>query len=317
MRCLSLAEKLIARGHEVVLLTNDSKVDWLEAAIQATGVQVKRVESDSLNLSDLDDLDPDWLIVDSYQIAADLISDANRKVPVLAIVDSDSRGIDATAYLDTNLFAEEIAWPKNVKARLLAGSSYSLVRDAVMKAKREHPWQLLKSTPKFLVFLGGSDPYDYSPLVAKALGQVEGVFTATFIAPDRLHDSIRISLGSKIEQVELISPTPRLADFYQDADVVVSAAGTSSWDICTLGIPALLLAVVDNQEFSMQQIAEHGLALTNNLTKNEDDKVSRLTAQLQTLLSDSSVRQKLSETSLRFFDGLGRDRVVDYLEKSL
>ena len=315
MRCLSLAEKALERGHEVHLLTNESKIAWLETAIASSGVQVSRVSADSFALEDLEPLRPDWVVVDSYQIPADSISAVNSSIPILAIIDGDSRGIHATEYLDTNLFAEKLTWPKSVSSRLLAGSSYSLIRNQVMRQLRSEPWSISSRPPKLLVFLGGSDPYDYSPLVAKAISELTIDFKATFIAPERLHETVKLALGEKLNNVQLIGPTPSLADFYSDADVVISAAGTSSWDVCTLGIPSLLLAVVDNQQFSLSQIAENELTLTNNLTDGKPGKVHELAEQIAALIQDQALREKLSKTSLKYFDGLGRDRVIDRLEK--
>lgn len=316
MRCLSLAEKLLERGHQVHLLTNESNITWLETSIDNSGVKVSRVVADSFQLDALQQFSPDWAIVDSYQIAAEEISVVNSTIPVLAIIDSDSRGITATAYLDTNLFAEKLSWPEGVTERLLAGSNFSLIRNQVMNQHRFEPWKLASHPAKLLVFLGGSDPYDYSPLVAKALSSLEVDFEATFIAPERLHETVKLALGESLSKVNLIGPTPTLAAYYRDADVVISAAGTSSWDVCTLGIPSLLLAVVDNQQFSLAQIAENGLTLTNNLTDGNPGKVRELADQIASLIGNLPLRERLSKAALKYFDGRGRDRIVDFLEKN-
>ena len=315
MRCLSLAEKLLQKGHRVGLFTNSSEISWLETAIQEAGVEVFRVDSDELEPSQLEGFDADWLIVDSYQIPAEKVSAMDALVPVLAIVDGTARGIEASAYLDTNLFSEKLSWPADVQEKLLAGSKYALVRDAVLLNKREHPAELSNQPAKILVFLGGSDPYGYSPLLAKALSLVSADFQATFIAPPAMHEAVLAALGANTDQVQVLAPTPKLASYYQGVDVVISAAGTSAWDVCSLGVPALLLAVVDNQEFSLAQIAEHGLTLTNNLSGAGVEKAGELAAQIGRLLTDQELREQLSAKSLSYFDGLGRDRVEAFLTK--
>ena len=96
MRCLSLAEKLIQKGHRVGLFTNSSEIAWLESVISASGVEVFRVTADELSTDQLAGFPADWLIVDSYQIPAEQISAVNQELRVLAIVDGDSRGITAS-----------------------------------------------------------------------------------------------------------------------------------------------------------------------------------------------------------------------------
>lgn len=313
MRCLSLAEKLLQKGHRVGLFTNSSEIAWLESAIESSGVEVFRVPSDEVSKQQFEDFKPDWVIVDSYQISAEKISELNEQIRVLAIIDGDSRDIRATGYLDTNLFSEKLDWPKAVESKLLAGSKFALVRDAVLENKRSHPELIVNNPAKLLVFLGGSDPYGYSPLLAEALSKVEAPFEATFIAPPTAHAEIAAKLGANAERVELLAPTPKLATFYAEVDAVVSAAGTSAWDVCSLGVPALLLSVVDNQEFSLKQIGAAGLALTNNLAGASEGKAEELAGQITRLLTEPELRSKLSKTSLEYFDGRGRDRVEEFL----
>ena len=315
MRCLSLAEKLLQKGHRVGLFTNTSEISWLESAIESSGVEVFRVPSDEISSQQFDELTPDWVIVDSYQISAEKISDLNEQIRVMAIIDGDFREIRATAYLDTNLFAEKLDWPKAVKAKMLAGSTFALVRDAVLEHKRSHPEQVMNTPAKLLVFLGGSDPYGHSPLLAEALSKVVTPFEARFIAPPASHAEVLAKLGVNSKRVELLAPTPRLATFYAKVDAVVSAAGTSAWDVCSLGIPALFLSVVDNQEFSLKQIDSAGLALTNNLDVVGDEKAGQIAGQITRLLTEQNLRSALSTTSLKYFDGLGRDRVEEFLTR--
>jgi spore coat polysaccharide biosynthesis predicted glycosyltransferase SpsG len=191
-----------------------------------------------------------------------------------------------------------------------------LVRDGVLEHKRAHPELIVGNPPKVLVFLGGSDPYGFSPLLAKALSLVEAQFEATFIAPDSSHAAIQNALGANAPKVSVIGLTPKLTEYYEGVDVVISAAGTSAWDVCSLGVPALLLSVVDNQEFSLNQIAEHGLTLTNNLSGAGNEKAAELATQISSLLTDQKLRSELSAQALKYFDGLGRDRVEEFLKKS-
>jgi spore coat polysaccharide biosynthesis predicted glycosyltransferase SpsG len=142
---------------------------------------------------------------------------------------------------------------------------------------------------------------------------VEAPFEATFIAPETSHEAIQTALDANSSKVSVIGLTPKLTEYYEGVDVVVSAAGTSAWDVCSLGVPALLLSVVDNQKFSLNQIADHGLTLTNNLAGAGNEKAAELAAQISSLLTDQKLRGELSAQALKYFDGLGRDRVEEFL----
>jgi spore coat polysaccharide biosynthesis predicted glycosyltransferase SpsG len=98
------------------------------------------------------------------------------------------------------------------------------------------------------------------------------------------------------------------------ADVVISAAGTSAWDICTLGVPAVLVAVVDNQRKSMRQAISGGLALGLDIVAGGPETLAEVAQLLGRLLDEVALRRSLSVASRLAFDGNGASRVVTAVE---
>ena len=185
MRCLSLAEELMSRGHEIFLVTAPFDVSWLEQLVVESGVSVKSCTAGDLARETILGLVPDWVVVDSYSIAAEEITALDTFVPVLAVVDGETRGVVATILLDQNLGAEERvngpAW--------LAGSQFALVRDAVLDQRRTDPWRLRGTSRSVLSFMGGTDPHAASIGVAHALAESVG-FDLLLIAPEPMHDRL-------------------------------------------------------------------------------------------------------------------------------
>ncbi len=96
MRCMTLAEGLVARGHKVTLMGAVSEAPWLQDAIAATGIHHIDCDSDELDTHQLAESRFDWIVVDSYRIPAAQISSLNASKPCLAIVDGSTRGIQAS-----------------------------------------------------------------------------------------------------------------------------------------------------------------------------------------------------------------------------
>jgi spore coat polysaccharide biosynthesis predicted glycosyltransferase SpsG len=158
MRVLTLGDELAAAGHDVHLASAASNIPWLENLVSSKPFARHSVRAHSLDAELIDQIAPDWVVVDSYEIPGSLIGAARTHARVLAIVDGDDRGIDADLYLDHNVGAERLTWPAHVAERMLAGSEFALVRRAIRDVKRVDPWKFSTGTPRVLAVLGGSDP---------------------------------------------------------------------------------------------------------------------------------------------------------------
>lgn len=310
MRLLSLAEELIVRGHEVHFATNYSEVEWLEAQIVHSGVELHRVRQHSLDSALISAVLPDWLVTDSYVLSAQSISAINLEIPVLAVIDGDDRGIDASLYLDHNFGAEEIEWSPKVNSRLLAGARYALVRNAVLDVKRDEPWVLTSSKPRVIVFMGGSDPTNAVSFVTDSISEIADEMQITIVSASKPQSAFWNS--SKMTHVK---PTKDLPKLLGAADIAISAAGTSTWELCTLGIPSLMIAVVDNQRESLARIVAQGLVLGIDLAEaSAQDARLYVKEAVHRLSFDVELRKSLSTTATNMYDGFGKNRVVDAME---
>jgi spore coat polysaccharide biosynthesis predicted glycosyltransferase SpsG len=314
MRCLTLAEALKSRGHDVFIMTARIDVEWLAEVVASSGFPVIECDPDEVSIPEILALGPDWVVADSYRFDSRRLSELASVVPVLAIIDGDARGIEAELYLDQNLGAEVVHHGDGVNARLLGGAAFALVRDAVLIERRPERWRLRPGPTSILSFMGGSDPTGASVAIAKVLSSADLGADLTIIAPDQDHAEIAALFAQKATPL-ILSPTPDLPTLLGTADVVVSAAGTSAWDVCALGIPAVLVAVVDNQRDSLDRALRHGLAL--GIDASEDGRAIEdgLAHMLSSMLSDEDIRRGLSEECLRTFDGKGKERVVEALER--
>ena len=172
----------------------------------------------------------DLFVVDSYEIASDEISALNRCVPVLAIIDGNNRRIEASIFLDQNLGSEVDASNVSYSNSLaLFGSKYALVRREGLATRNQGVLaQPALENRKLLVFLGGTDPNNYVLEIAKFLTRTT-IKSITYIAPRNLHKEIlRLMRGRNCELLEFTQDLPRLIAQF---DAVISASGTSAWDL--------------------------------------------------------------------------------------
>lgn len=314
MRCLTLSEALISRGHEVILLTNHSGVPWLEAVVASSNIQVEFTTQHSLDAAECLAFTPDWVVVDSYEILAQDISALALQVALLAIIDGTSRGIHPSLFLEHNLGSEDNDWPVDVSGHLLAGSKYTLVRDAVLHQKRLEPWNFQGKIPHVVAVMGGSDPTGAIVMVTRAIAVLQGECTASIVVSEQWSEKVHEVVGH-IEGIEVIPPTNELPVLLGKADIAISASGTSAWELCSLGIPSVLIAVVENQSESLERLIRNELVVGIDVVRGGSERLSLdIERMVRLLISEPQSRKTLSQNSLAIFDGLGKHRVVEVME---
>lgn len=310
MRLLTLAEALVHRGHEVHLLTNKSGIEWLEELISQTSLTRHSEITNKLSLEHVQEIQPDWVVVDSYVISSSQVNEVAKLFNLLAIVDGNARGITARLYLDHNLGAENQNWPQNVANNMLAGSTFALIRDSVISAKQSQPWLTNSALPKVLAFMGGSDPTGAIIEVGEVLEGFDSSVAATLIVTRTWEEQLREIFANSVNS-KLLSPSIDLPKYLGESNIAISAAGTSAWELCTLGIPSIFISVMDNQDDSLAMLVQRGLGLG---VGREESISNALGSHISTLLNDSNLRREISEKCLSLFDGKGKYRVVEKME---
>ena len=310
VRCVALAEELVARGTGVRFLSDLGGVAWAEAQLARRGLPWHPPPSDPAGLvAAVERLEIDALVIDSYTLPPGH-SAAVRKAGhrVLAIVDGDFRGQSADIYVDQNLDAHiEVE-----DAVGLAGLDYALLRSSVRSLRPETPpVHGSGRTPKVVAFFGGTDAYRAAPQVARLLTRTGVAFDATIIAAnEELHAELSAIPAGAGQRLEIIPPTDELPKLLAGADLAVSASGTSTWELLCLGLPAALVWVVDNQILGYDRTIARGFAAgLGQLGHLGDDAV----AVLKRLLTDASLRTDLAARAWAAVDGRGVERVADAL----
>lgn len=316
MRCVALAEEMVARGHEALFLADLGGVAFAERQLGCRGLRrVDAPQDPEAVLRAVGRHRLDAVVLDSYvlppEVSAALVAE---RVPVLAVIDGPPRGQSAQLYLDQNIGAERDDVPLPGGARRLAGTSYALLRDAVRSLRPAQPWQPTGRPPQVVVAFGGTDAYGVTEAAVTAMVGSGLPFSATVVAPD---PDVRTRLGHAAGKGQVVRAVPPLDDFPRllaAADLVVGAAGTSAWEYSVLGRPAAVVAVVDNQHDSYGRLVGLGAVLgLGRLQELRGDPV-RAQDRLGAALGDEQARAGAAQAAYALVDGDGRVRVVDALE---
>ena len=317
MRCLALAEEVRRRGVELVFVCDAYTVPWAAEQIAARGMVVERAVGSPDEHGELfKRLRLDAIVFDSYDLDASVYSAVRASLPTLAIVDGDFRGAEADVLVDQNL-AAELDHPSLPRDSVrLAGLPYVMIRDEILGHRPSTPpgTGRVSAVPRVFAFFGGTDAFGAGPYVARALAATGLPFEATVVAPAP-------DLAARIAAVELqphqrldvIGPTDQLAARVREADLTISASGTSTWELLCLGATAALVCVVDNQVMGYERAVDTGAAAGLGLLSALQQDSSSADQVLKRLLGDPAERGRLARAGWELVDGRGRERVADAL----
>jgi spore coat polysaccharide biosynthesis predicted glycosyltransferase SpsG len=165
-----------------------------------------------------------------------------------------------------------------------------------------------------LAFFGGTDAFGVSPRVARLVARAGIAVELTAIAATpELAEEIAGIEPAPGQAIHVIGPTDTLAELVADSDVVLSAAGTSAWELFCLGAAVGFICVADNQKDAYVRMAADGLAVGVATLDELSGDPSAAVLRLRQLLTDPDHRARLRAQVWSKVDGLGPARVADAL----
>lgn len=306
MRCLALGQAWKDRGGDVLFATACSNPSLLER-LTAENFEVSGPE-----LPEKPPRPGSWLVLDGYQFGSDE-QQKNRRAGwrVLAIDDiAHLQHYCADAVLNQNAGAEHLRYDCEPYTRLFLGPKYALLRrefKAWRGWRREHP----SLARKLLVNFGGSDPCRLAIRTIQAIASIQMGLEVVVIAG--AESTGRCELKQKCNELgaRLETNVTDMARWMEWADIAISAAGSTCWELAFLGLPAILIVVADNQRAVGAELAARECAL--NLGWHEGAGTQEIGAAIRELAVNQRLRQNLSESASRLVDGRGCERVVEIL----
>jgi spore coat polysaccharide biosynthesis predicted glycosyltransferase SpsG len=319
MRCVALAEEFLAQGHEVVFLVDVGGLAWAARQLAGRGLTALPPLGTPAGLAaETRQLGLDVVVTDSYDLTPAYGEELRRAgIRVVAIVDGDPLGQVADVYVDQNLDAElqTVRLPEG--ALRLAGLSYVLIRDSVLAQRPLTAPVALERGPaepvRVLGFFGGTDAFGAAPVLAELLVATGLPVAATIVAGSPATRSALAGVrAEKGQAIEVIGPTDELPGLIVGADLVITAAGTSTWEVMCLGAPAALVWVADNQRLGFERAVAHGYAYgLGHVTEVAGAGRENALRALRELLTEPARRTGLSDRGWRAVDGRGRQRVIE------
>lgn len=255
----------------------------------------------------LDRLEPDAVVVDSYEALEGGLSPLQREgCPLVAIDDLARFPLSCDVVVNGAVGASELPYERLAPgARKLLGIEYLLLHPDLWDATPRAPSEQVRSV---LVTCGGSAGA-IEPL-RKLLGAIErasAAFDVTVAAPADVVEALAPSLGSSRRHVRAVSPGTTVREAAVGVDLAAASAGGTTRELLRLGVPTLAVVTADNQRGGAVGLSELGAI---ELFESVDEAEAGLAQAVDGLISLPGERRRLAQRGPQVIDGQGCRRVA-------
>ena len=255
-RCVALGIEWKKRGHNVKFITRNRK-DFLSSALgeefivlgatskeslpgeESTwlGVKEEREYEDIKNA--IDDFNADLFVIDHYGYSHNLeekISNLSG-LKVMVIDDYNDHHHFCDFFLNQNPSADKEIVTNYLpeKCRTFLGPEFTLFRDEFQKATERGP---VKSVDKVLIFLGGA--------LNSFLPRVTELIKETQLNQCELH-VLHQGKSEFKDKIHFHGQVEEMVPFLKQFDLVIGAAGASTWERAKIGVPSVVFSFNENQ----------------------------------------------------------------------
>ncbi|MCU1270541.1 MAG: pseudaminic acid biosynthesis-associated protein PseG [Acidobacteriaceae bacterium] len=318
MRCLALAQAWRKAGGEVTFLMASS-TPFVSHRVQTEGFEALTInvppggpEDAAKTRNSASQRQARWLVLDGYHFNLDycaaVTSDQWR---ILRVEDAPGSECPcADVILNQNAHAQSSTYSEHAGvAQLLLGPRFALLRNEFVDA-----CQLRREIPviatKVLITTGGGDPQILLPRLVEGIECCSSKLEAKIVVGAAPEGNVLGWIARSRSSIELIVGSQDMSRLAAWADIAVSAAGSTCWEFCSLGLPSILIDVAENQRDVAKSLSEREIAVHVPL---EEASSRRIAQEIESLIHSQSRREVMARRGRDLVDGRGAHRVTSAL----
>ncbi len=323
MRCLALGQAWQDIHGEVVFAMSEV-TPAIGERIKTEKMEIVRIASASGCLQDAEELiqiaesrSARWVAIDGYEFDVRYQQELKDAGVKSLLVDDSTQDTECVAdlILNQNAYAREKFYSrKKTDTRLLLGLRFAMLR------REFTPWrnwkrEISSSANKVLVTMGGSDPENVTVDVIEALSLIkQDLEVAVVIGGSNPHVRSLDAAAAKFPGNLRVLNNIFLPEYMAWADLAISSAGTTSAEICLLGLPAILIDIAPNQTPVATELSRVGAAVHKNIADVQDHE--QFANCVRDILTAVESRAAISRAARSLVDGCGSERVVAAIQKT-
>lgn len=317
-RCLTLAQAVMAQGGAAVFAMAApapavaAKVEGMGAGLVSLPAKMDLHLDLAATLALTHEEGAAGVVLDGYKFGQAYLDGLAHAACCLFFDELMAFKFKVALVLNQNLYARAEDYRRGSGTKLLLGPAYAVLRDEFVSARparREHP----EIAVKLLLNFGGSDPTDLTSRALEGLAASARRYEIKVVlgGANPHGERVRALAAASPHAVEVLSDISNMAQVMNWAEMALSASGTTTLEMCCLGLPSALVIQVDNQRLIGQAMAAQGLGL--QLGWWEEVSGEMMARGMDELAVDRAGRERYSKAGMALVDGLGAARVASEL----
>jgi UDP-2,4-diacetamido-2,4,6-trideoxy-beta-L-altropyranose hydrolase len=319
MRCLALAQAWKDAGG-IAIFAMSRGIASIESRLKSEGFEIMYLkadpgsESDAYQVADLfRKKKASFIVIDGYHFGSHY-QELIRSLGLRSLFIDDNGHADhyyADIVLNQNIHADEKLYrSREPYTELLLGTEYVLLRREFWDFSnwtREMP----NVARKVLITFGGTDPSNGACKVIQALELLPSDCIQVKVVAGGSDDRyLQLqSFAEKRPWIQIIRNVTNMPELMAWADIAISAAGSTVWELAFMGLPSLIMIVADNQYKTASELERTGcFKLVEE--KNLLDEVNKF-------LLCMSLRSTYAQRCKSLVDGYGYKRVLSAIHRKL
>lgn len=323
MRCLALAQHGQSTFDKISFLVTKAtqqqalkRKDWVGEIILVEDFQQNANQVSNF----CEDNNVDFLILDGYQFTFEYrkaLFRSLRETLIVAIDDNNDVGpLFTHCIVNPNGHAASLNYEETEPGAIYClGSNFRILRkEFVLSDAQSKKAMSLDGRDELTIILGGADTQNLSLVIANALAQALPSISINVITGSAYtHSKALDEFSSQSPFIHHLHNVQNVAEVFLRSRLVISAGGSTQYELQALCTPALLLIVAENQYQASKQSSEEGRACYYNILKQFDltslvSKVTNLWNSPETLVNMQRVNHTQAKSN-------GADNIFNALMK--
>ena len=318
MRCLSIASCMKNAGIVCVFIAADENAKKI---VSSNGFEVICLNSQ------WDDLDKeteqlvkvvqeykiDKLLMDSYYVTKQYLERLMAYTQLIYIDDMSFFRNSVSMVINYNIYYEIFSYPevyRGTDTQLLLGCNYAPLRDE-FKSVKPSCREMVK---KILITTGGTDPYNVAGKLLRMIIEdnlFKGIEFYVVVGKLNSYMDYLKELSEKSNSIILQQDVKNMSVLMSDCDIAITAGGSTMYELCACGVPAICFSFADNQLYGVKGFESAGLmAYAGDIRDSEEECISNLITNIEEYINNPKTRKDRSMNMRKKVDGKGASRIV-------
>lgn len=332
-RCMTIAKELTDLGATVFfILSDEESCDILTSLSQKDGVSYEARVLNTIFSNPMEDFkvlenmlvseNPDFFLMDSYYLEKEFFDKLNKIIKKHSL--STKTGyIDDLYKFDYPVdmiinYDLEIPDGFYSAGKQLLGVKYSPLRSQFSKCD----YEVREHARKAFLSSGGTDPchvigkileeiYSENSPCRKVLAHND--FGCLVIVGDLFDEDYKKRLrefAAENPSVTLYEGVSDMADIMKQADLAISAGGTTLYELCAIGVPTVVFSMADNQMEFVKAFDKAGAVRYAGDARTDHRLVQKIATWGTASVDNKGFRKRMSDKARNLIDGKGAERIA-------